>query len=321
MDAENIFSEPEWVLSWFQSIKTENRFKPLISGNELLPFVIHRRRRPYPFNRFVEYPAQGIAYDINIKSKEKNFNDFLQVILSKQNSWDVIDLRHLCSQSISGVERMLSGRYIYMIEKDDLVWDLHLPENFDRYLSLLDKNQRSKFRYYLNRIRKAYSLKFYFAEDNFEFYWNKFLLLHQERIAAKGEKTLFATKLFKNFYRTFSEKHYQQGNLKFACLTLREELVAMILGLEKYSCFYYINGGFSKKIAKYSPGITLSLLCIDYAINKGLKKFSFLGGDETYKKDLGAKPHFTNRLRIFRNRKIYLVEGLFYKFIAKCRKK
>jgi hypothetical protein len=321
LDADNIFSESEWILSWLEAIQQNKRYVPLVYDNVIYPFVIHHRKRPHLFNRFLEYPAQEIAYDINIKSKEKNFNDFLQIILSKKNSWDVVNLSHLCSQSISGVEEMLSGRYIYKIEKDDLVWDLHLPENFEQYLSLLDKKHCHKLRYYLNRIRKIPSFKFYFANNNFEFYWRKFIFLHQERITAKGERTLFASKLFESFYRAFSGRHYQKGNLRFACLSLGEELVAIILGVEKYNCFYYINSGFSKKIAKYSPGITLSLLCIDYAINNGLKKFSFLGGDESYKKTLGAKSHSTSRLRIFRNNMIYLLEESFAKFIIRCRKR
>jgi len=316
----NIFSEKEWVESWHEAIKGDSRFKHLSIGNFFL--ICRTRRRPHPFNHFIEYPGQEIAYDIDmaldINAAGKYFKELKNI-----SGWDIMDFRHMDNDSSFLIisESISNAGIIKVYRNDDKVWELDLSGDFQAYLASLNHSHKKKFLYYLNRFRKISGYKFYFAADNFDKHWDIFLQLHSERIAAKRDESLMQDKVYKDFYKNFCFRHFKGNTLKLACLEVGGKICAMLLGIEKYNTFYYLNSGFSSVLNKYSPGMVLPLLCIEYACAKGLKKFNFLGGDDKYKNDLGAKAHVTKRITLFRNRLVLISESIFEKiFFRKCAK-
>ena len=59
--------------------------------------------------------------------------------------------------------------------------------------------------------------------------------------------------------------------------------IAAIFAFQYRDKLLYYQAGYDPAYSKYSPGLTLMALVIEYAISKGLKEYDFLRGDEEYK--------------------------------------
>lgn len=328
MEFDNIFSEPLWLSCWQEAILQSKRFSAFSigapnpgQGQSSLPLVIKHRRRPTPFTDFIEYPAQEIAYDVDITA---GMDDTAALALIKQifefKRWHGIDLRHLNKESrfLNLLKKYSGSRNCYYLKDDDAVWEILLPGSFGEYIGSLRKDRANRFTYYLNRIEKQNGYDFFFVKDKFDHYWKRFMDLHNQRIRSKGSKTLLSDDIYGNFYRSLARSHMENGFLRLACLQISGQVEGMLFGVEKYDTFYYLNSGFSENIARFSPGIVMPLECVKYSIANRVKRFNFLGGEDKYKMDLGAHSHATRRMTAFRSPLAGSCERLFEKVLSLC---
>ncbi len=132
----NIFSDKEWAESWQEAIRSDNRFKQFALG--AFSFVCRKRRRPHPFNRFIEYPGQEIAYDIDVIPEVKAAGNYFNE-LKDTCGWDIIDFRHMNSQSVflTALENLSGDGIVKILRQDDKVWELDLSGSFQEYLNSL----------------------------------------------------------------------------------------------------------------------------------------------------------------------------------------
>ena len=311
----NIFSGSLWAQSFYKAIKRNSYIKPFVlnlRGKNSSPiYLVLRRKKKFPLINFLEYPAQEIAYDIRLienSTAEFSILENAAKELLNNNEWHIINFRHYLDGDPFAKVLLDICEKRRISEDDDSVWSIELPGTFQEYLSSLKKEHRKKFSYYLRRIKQLQGFSFGFAViSDFEKYWEIFLSLHRERIKNKKQKSLFFNKLYKEFYYNLALAYAKKGSLKLSFLELDNQIVATLFGIEKEDTFYYLNSGFSLKASKYSLGIVLPLLCIEYAISNKLNYFNLLGGDSVYKQHLGAKPYPTKKVKIFRNSYIYIL--------------
>jgi len=54
---------------------------------------------------------------------------------------------------------------------------------------------------------------------------------------------------------------------------------------------YLYNAAYDNRYAQVSPGIVAIAMCIEDAIKRGIRRFEFLRGNETYKYRFGGRDH------------------------------
>ena len=120
----------------------------------------------------------------------------------------------------------------------------------------------------------------------------EFVRLHR---AAAGEKGSFMDDHMARFFAGVLES----GSARLDALELEGgRAVAMSVGFEDDDAYYLYNSAYDPGAASASPGIVLLHRLIEGAIGRGLARFDFLKGDETYKYRLGAE-----------RRPLYVIEG------------
>ena len=92
----------------------------------------------------------------------------------------------------------------------------------------------------------------------------------------------------------------EAGFLRFEELWLEGQCVASIYGLDDGQQFCYYNSGYDQAWKQASPGMVLLGLSIEAACERGVKRYDFLRGDESYKFDWANATRATVQVTIAR---------------------
>jgi CelD/BcsL family acetyltransferase involved in cellulose biosynthesis len=220
--------------------------------------------------------------------------------LDQQKDWQILDLRSLpaASPSVSTVIELARARgWDSQQVREDVCPVLDLPATWDAYLATqLDKKKRHELRRKIRKAEQEVDVRWYLVEPfNLDVGLQVFFQLHR---ASDPEKDVFMSEPMQGFFRDVAGVARDNGWLRLAILRFDGHAVA------SYLCFDYrgdrlmYNSGFDvSTYGHLSPGIVLAGRLIEDAIERGLRRFDFLQGDERYKYDLGAQD--TEVLRIF----------------------
>jgi CelD/BcsL family acetyltransferase involved in cellulose biosynthesis len=168
---------------------------------------------------------------------------------------------------------------------------IHLPTDWEDYLSMLDKKQRHELR---RKIRRAESE----AKIEYEVYGSEPEKLSDEVLAdflalmaasQPAKATFLDVDANRRFMTAILQTAAREGWLRLSFLRCNGELAAA------YADFLYdgqvqvYNSGLDPNIAPHlSLGIVLLCFNIQRAIAHGVQVFNFLRGNETYKYRMGA---------------------------------
>jgi len=160
-----------------------------------------------------------------------------------------------------------------------------LPNNHEIYLQTLGPHMRKSLKRCERQALKDYKVEFvkYNKIGSVKEAMKIFFELHQKRQSQKGETGLFDESANRSFHldvaSTFAEKRW----LALFFLTFNDEPVSCIYGYEYNKKIYFYLSGFNPEYAVYRPGHLAIKNLIRYGIEKGLKEFDFLRGNEQYK--------------------------------------
>jgi len=179
----------------------------------------------------------------------------------------------------------LSTNNLVMQEKlKTLAPYITLPATWDEYFSSLRPNRRHALRRKLRSLEKAYRIEFRdCTKDNLDNMLSRFIDLHERRWQSVNVKGVFSDPKMEGFYRDIATRFLEKGWLHFSCLVLDGEVVSAEYTFIYNHKFYYATSARDIKYAEYSVGHLHQMFLIKYAIEKGLREFDFLRGDEPYK--------------------------------------
>lgn len=86
-------------------------------------------------------------------------------------------------------------------------------------------------------------------------------------------------------------------DISLLILHMGDTPAAATLSFIKDGAYFLYNSGFDKKCCPYA-GFYLTAMSIKYALEKGLKEYNFLQGDERYKYDLGGRDFFVYSISV-----------------------
>jgi CelD/BcsL family acetyltransferase involved in cellulose biosynthesis len=182
-------------------------------------------------------------------------------------------------------------------EEDDVSLERDLPETWEEYLAFLSAKQRHEVRRKMRRWDEAGDVRYRFVGDDesLDGFLDTFLTMFVE---SRDDKAEFLTPEMEAFFRAMSHSLSRAGLLRAGLLELDGDPVAAIIGFDHNGIAYLYNSAFDPAYRSLSVGVISKVLYIKDSIERGMRRFDFLKGDERYKYHLGGQEVQLRRCRI-----------------------
>jgi CelD/BcsL family acetyltransferase involved in cellulose biosynthesis len=208
-------------------------------------------------------------------------------------AWDVTGLCNLAEASLTHrlLPELAAGRGLEAVTTlEDVCPLILLPDSFETYLQEnLSKKQRHEVRRKLRRIEEEAAVRWYAVDGSADLVRETDAFLHLHRLS-KDEKESFMTPEMEAFFREAIQATHQAGWLYLAFIEVNGAKAAAMLGFVYDGRLLVYNSGYDPaSYSELSPGIVLTARIIEDAIQRGLRVFDFLQGNEVYKYRFGAQ--------------------------------
>ncbi len=219
--------------------------------------------------------------------------DFFNVLLDdlKKNEIKHLDLKHVRPDSTvlkNLVPLAKSCQNEVVSTKEDVSLEMDLPSVWEGYLDALSTKQRHEVRRKLRRLSEEGKIEYRFVDSGgaVPAAMNTFFKMFVE---SRQDKANFMTEKMKSFFNLLADTMAGNGLLRLGMLELDGQPVAEIMCFEYNDCIYLYNSGYDPRYTALSAGLLSKVLAIKDSIERGIKRFDFLKGAETYKYHLGGK--------------------------------
>lgn len=294
-----LFASPPWLRVWWEvfgdgsdpSILVLRQTDDIIG---IAPLVLEANTA-----RFIGSPDVCDYLDFAVViGKEADFFDILFHHLRMQGIAH-LDLWPLHPES-TVLKRLvgLAGRLHCKItcEPDESVFEMPLPPSWDAFLNQLDGKQRHEIRRKLRRIEDAGDITYRIIRDMDKVpeAMDIFLALFQSN---RPEKSAFMTDQMITYFRALAAGLARKGFLRLFFLDMEGIPVSAAMCFDYRSTMYLYNSGYDNRYRSLSVGMLCKIFSIKSSIQEGKQSYSFLRGDEAYKKHLGG-----NEIQLYRCR-------------------
>jgi CelD/BcsL family acetyltransferase involved in cellulose biosynthesis len=297
--SNNLFLTWDWLRTWWEHLP-EDRSLHIVTVRDkdarlvaLAPLTVRPRRwlRLMPF-RTIEFLGRG-----NVGS------DYLSVIV--RNGFEHEGLRALAARLTDGrlavefshVDAQNAQMQAAEAELGARGWHGHRTtietcpyinlegHTWDSYVAALGRTHRTNFKRKLKKVQSLYKLRIDEATTDAERRAALDILvnLHLKRRREVGGSDALHRRELLEFHQNFTASALRAGVLRLQVMWLDEVPVAAMYGLEYNNVFYFYQSGFDSTYATHSVGLVMAGLAIKGAIERGVREFDFLHGNETYK--------------------------------------
>ncbi len=310
-----LFLSPDWLTAWWRHCGSGRPlFLLFVNGSDLVgaaPLFV--RAHPALLGvRLVRFIGAGSA-DYGDLVVDPNRNDvdgfFWEWLRENRHLWDVVLLEELPEESrlMQNADKInefpplqfcaLRGeicRWIFLGHGDGTVigssWRHRISPSLQRQLGRRERQLTRLFtvRHQLVQCREevAPAMGLLFS-------------VHRLRWATVGQTGVFLHHKVRQFLTDFAERSLKQGWLRLHCLYLDDRPAGVYLAFRdgEYSGFY--TCGFDPRFSRWSVGKVLLAKVLDEAEAEGASFFDFMRGDETYKKEFGARASQNSHLLVW----------------------
>jgi CelD/BcsL family acetyltransferase involved in cellulose biosynthesis len=217
-------------------------------------------------------------------------------------AWDVLDLHNVPASSPTLESLPALGRASGDVEVASVVEEvcpvIDLPSSWDSYLALLSKKQRHEVRRKVSKASREAAVRWYYVDDSVSLdeEVEDFVMLHRK---SGAHKKAFMDERMRGFFREIAGMAFDRGWLRLASLIINDVKAASMFCFEFSNTFLVYNSGYDPDLyPSLSTGIVLLAHCIRDAIERGLKVFDFLRGEEEYKYRFGGVRTEIHNLRL-----------------------
>src|SRR5215468_750378 len=175
---------------------------------------------------------------------------------------------------------------------------LALPSSWDEYLATLSGKDRHELRRKMRKLERELpgtTVSSHSAADGWDVALTRFLDLHR---LSKVGKARFMDEQMERFFRDATGALAAAGWARLWFLEHEGAPVASFLCFEYAGSVGLYNSGFDPVHARLAPGIVLLAHVITDAIERRIRIFDFLRGEEPYKQGFGPTPEDLYNVRI-----------------------
>lgn len=294
------FQRPEWLLPWVETFSPESIVTIEVrSQNELVgfaPLLIY----PHDSERLLAFMGGGVSDYLDVLTEPTLDNDIVAAMMhaiSQIDGWTVLDLTDLPCHSVL---RKIAPPHL--ATEHDQCSALHLPEDRSELLHLFSKRQRANLRNARSRLQNAEGGQVEIATtETLPEFLDDLFRLHTGRWSRVGQPGVLHDERIKAFHCASAPRLLEREVLRLYRLRAKQRTLAVIYALfERDTAFCYLQG-FDPEFAYFSPGTQLMFAVIEAAQQRGIRKFDFLRGEESYKQHWRAQPEPTYRIQLPRS--------------------
>lgn len=171
---------------------------------------------------------------------------------------------------------------------DGVSFELDLPSTWEEYLQILKGKHRHETRRKLRRLHEAADINYRVFEevDEVKGIMGTFLELFRE---SREDKTVFMSTRMESFFNSLALAMAEIKVLRLCILELDAQPAATVLCFDYNGTLYLYNSGYDPLFSSLSVGLLCKILNIKDSIQRGIKRYDFLKGEETYKYRLGGQ--------------------------------
>lgn len=304
--ALSIFSTPEWLGSWWQAFGATRRLTTLAFFDDhavLLGLVPLYEER-------AEAAGLGRLHGLRLVGDGSMDSDNLDLVfrpgfervccrafldwLSRSRGWDLCSLNTLPAESVGArtLWQALSARKWPLRRTESPNAAIEFPSDWQSYLDSLTSSFRPLLTRYPRRLSNRFAVRVYRWDDPGRLPEALDLLfaLHQKRWLLAHEPGSFGSPERREFYRRMAAAFLERGWLEFWFLELDGRAVATQFCFRYRESVYLLQEGFDPDFAADKVGYALRAATLQYFLETGAKRYDFLGGLNTHKRNWGARP-------------------------------
>jgi len=178
--------------------------------------------------------------------------------------------------------------YSVEVSREDTAPALDLPCTLEFYLNTLTKKDRHEIRRKKRRAEKEGTVTFHKILHPAQIMeiFPRFIALFRK---TAPNKDAFLTPEREQFFLSVAEEFSRREWLELFVLSFDNKEVAYLLSFHYNNTLYLYNAAYDPDYSSLSPGIVAITYCLEDTISRGITRFDFLRGDETYKYRFGAR--------------------------------
>ena len=296
------FQTPQWLSPWYAIVAPHLGARPLfvavrdaISKAPLMLLPLCTRRQG--LLRIVEFADGGLS-DYNAPLLARNFapgetqmNALWRAILEKLPPADVVRLDKMPAQ-FAGAANPLH----HLQEKRPMTidaWSVRLPATRAEYEKTLSSSFCKELRRKGRRVESRGKTSLIHARDSHDALriFDALARMRTDRFAELGRGNVLAVPALRAFYEAVIVDGFAQNFTALSALEADGEIVAALFALKHADTYYLLLSAFRDGEWKSaSPGNVMLDRMTTHLIESGVGSFDFTIGNESYKRDFGARP-------------------------------
>jgi CelD/BcsL family acetyltransferase involved in cellulose biosynthesis len=165
-----------------------------------------------------------------------------------------------------------------------------LPETFEAFVAARKPRMRTKIRSALRAAEEQGAvLEWCTSASELDARLVELYDLHARRWQAEGKPGSFADPRRRAFFRALAEAALPRGELAFARLVVGGVTHATQFGMRLGATYYQIQEGFDPAHGEGRVGIALRALALRELLTRGVRRYDFMAGDSSHKRDWGGE--------------------------------
>jgi CelD/BcsL family acetyltransferase involved in cellulose biosynthesis len=295
---DSLFLTWETVSAHVRHFGKEKKMRVLcLSENDKLIGLAPLRQSVYHFSKVLSYDVvEPLTY---MKSDYTGFifaekeEDCLKAVITylfAHKDWDFMYLFDFpeTSSVLNMLPKLSKSFPHYELEEGKICPYISLPNSMDILLSRLSAKFRKNLRTSMKNLLRDYSrveLKRYDQFGSIQEAMEIFFELHQKRWATKNMPGVYSDSKTRTIYIETAQRYAEKGWLALYFLTANDKPIAAQYCLEYKQKVHYGLGGLDPDYSKYSVGNLITAKVLEKCIEKGVREYDFMKGDESYKFD------------------------------------
>ena len=256
---------------------------------------------------FIGSPQSDYNNLILIEKESECLNLFLNYLIDEYADWDYLELRDLSENAtvVNSLRNMLNTESFRPQLRERVITlcpYISLPSSTEIFLQRLKGDMRRNLRRRMRRLSEEYQVKVktHSDFDSLKDAMHAFFKLHQKRWKTKGVPGVFAQEPVRNFHVDVAKSFAEKGWLNLYLLTADDEPIAAIYSFDYKQKNYEYLTGFDPEYSRYAVANLLRMHVVEECIQKGLREYDLMRGDEPYKRVWGTESRKNLEIRWIR---------------------
>jgi peptidoglycan/xylan/chitin deacetylase (PgdA/CDA1 family)/CelD/BcsL family acetyltransferase involved in cellulose biosynthesis len=303
--SNTIFLTWEWVTAWWSSYGTLGDLRLLLAYDDagvlrgiapLRAQVIRKYGQTFPALAFV---GDG--------SFDSDYLDFIiaaghepEIMAAFKAHWrpllrqgTILQLNEIPAASPNlPFLRTLGGELGMLAKETDVPCSsVHLPQDWDEYVGMLQPRFRTKIRSVMRKLDGQPEVGFGFCQNQEQIpeILSSLFDLHTRRWVHVGKPGVFGSDAKRAFYANLSALLMERGWLRCSWLEWNGRVLACQYGFAYGGRYFHLQEGYEPASEHWNIGLGLRAWSTREFMKEGLREYDFLGGAGRHKTDWGAE--------------------------------